>query len=347
MAKTSHKSYVLRLGDFSRRIELRSVWIIAILVVITLIHALVSLSLGKVTISFQHVLFELFHPIKTEYSFIVESLRLARVVLAFLVGAALGLSGLILQNIVRNPLASPDILGLTSGASVAVVVFMTFFSASLSVFWLPFFAIAGAWAAALIIYALAWKQGTTSTRLVLVGIALSTILTAITTLLLVMGPLNTMMSTYVWLTGSVYGALWQDIQNLSLWLLAILPFVILCSRYFNPHELNDSIIIGLGLNPERSRMILLFIAVALAAVAIAYAGAISFVGLIAPHIARQFVSRSFTALAWVSALIGANLVMLADLIGRTLFLPLDLPAGIFVAVFGAPFFVYLLLKQRS
>lgn len=347
MDKAKPNVYVLRIGHFSRQIELKSIAVVLILMMLTCAHALFSLSLGKVYVPFTQVMTELGSSIETQYTLIIESLRLPRIVLSFLVGAALGLSGLILQNIVRNPLASPDILGITSGASVAVVVFMVFFNASLSVFWLPLFAIVGAWSAALLIYFLAWRQGTTSTRLVLVGIAVSTILTAITTLLLVMGPLNTMMSTYVWLTGSVYGALWQDIRHLSLCLAIILSLLMFCARYFNPHEMDDSLLIGLGLRPERSRLILLSIAVALAAVAIAYAGAISFVGLIAPHLARRCVSRSFTGLAWVSMLIGANLVMLADLIGRTLFLPLDLPAGIFVAVFGAPFFVYLLFKNRS
>ncbi|MDM1249187.1 iron ABC transporter permease [Acinetobacter sp. R933-2] len=342
MAKTLN----LRFGKFSRLIHIKTFWVICCLFILTIIHSLISLSLGKVFIPFDQILKELFTTTQSEYTFIIESLRLPRIVLAFLVGMALGLSGLILQNIVRNPLASPDILGVTSGASVSVVIFMTFLSAQLSLHWLPLFAILGAWCAALLIYLLSWKSGTTSIRLVLMGIGISTILGAITTLTLVLGPLNTTLSTFVWLTGSVYGALWQDIAHLSIWLILIIPLLIFFSRHLNPHELEDSILVGLGLNPEPNRMCLLFIAVALAAVAIAYAGAIAFVGLIAPHIARMFVPRSFGGLAWVSGLVGANLVMLADLIGRTVFLPLDLPAGIFIAVFGTPFFIYLLLKQR-
>lgn len=272
--------------------------------------------------------------------------RLAVAALAALVGSALAVSGLLLQGQVRNPLASPDLLGITSGASAGAVFYLAVLAGSLGPHGLPLAAMLGAGLAALLVYGLAWNHGTSPLRLVLVGVGVSAMLAAATTFLLVFSPLTTTLSAYVWLTGSVYGASWPEVRALGLWWLVLLLPLAALARHAVLAQLDDDLARGLGVRLQRQRAALLALAVALAGVAIAWGGAIAFVGLIAPHIARRLLPAGFAAQALMAALVGALLVMLADLLGRTLFLPLDLPAGIFVAALGAPFFLYLLIRQR-
>ncbi len=335
------RQVTVRRGVFSRQLDLGSV--VARLVVallLTLLVMLGALALGKINLSPLTVLRVLAGAADPGLTFIVEQLRLPRLVLAALVGAALAVSGLILQSIIRNPLASPDLLGITSGASAAAVGYLSFFSLALGSQFLPLAAMAGAGLAALAIYLLAWKQGTSPLRLVLIGVGVSALLAAVTTFVLVFSPLTTTLSAYVWLTGSVYGASWPEPRALAGWLLAIMPLLAWLAR-----QVRD-LAQGIGARVQWLRAGLLLVSVALAGAAVAWGGAIAFVGLIAPHIAKRLVPPGFAGQALMSALVGANLVMLADLVGRTLFLPLDLPAGIFVAVLGTPFFLYLLINQR-
>nr|WP_253940653.1 iron ABC transporter permease [Dickeya dadantii] len=269
-----------------------------------------------------------------------------RVVLAALVGGALAVSGLILQAMIRNPLASPDILGITSGASAAAVFYLSFLSATLGAHYLPLAAMIGAATAALAVYWLAWQAGVSPQRLVLTGVGVSALLMAATTFMLVFSPLTTTLSAYVWLTGSVYGANWRETRELGGWLLLIAPWLVLLARQVRVQQLDDGLAQGIGVRVQWLRVALLLLSVALAGAAIAWGGAMAFVGLIAPHIAKRLVAPGFAGQAAMAFLSGAGLVMVADLCGRTLFLPLDLPAGIFVSALGAPFFLYLLIKQR-
>ncbi|AMB84643.1 iron ABC transporter permease [Pseudomonas agarici] len=340
------KYLTLRRGGFSRQFNLSTLARLALALLLTLLVMLMALAVGKINLSPQTVLRVLAGSEEAGLTFIVEQLRMPRLVLAALVGAALAVSGLILQSIIRNPLASPDLLGITSGASAAAVLYLSFFSMALGSRFLPLAAMAGAGLAALAIYLLAWKQGTSPLRLVLIGVGISALLAAVTTFLLVFSPLTTTLSAYVWLTGSVYGASWPEPRALALWLLAILPLLVWLARQVRVQQLDDDLALGIGVQVQWLRAGLLLVSVALAGAAVAWGGAIAFVGLIAPHIAKRLVAPGFAGQALMAALIGANLVMLADLVGRTLFLPLDLPAGIFVAVLGTPFFLYLLINQR-
>jgi iron complex transport system permease protein len=340
------KLLTLRTLGFSRQINPSTVLRLLLAVLISLLLMLCSLSLGKVLLSPLEVLRILFSSEDSSLVFIVEQLRLPRMLLAALVGGALAVSGVILQSIIRNPLASPDLLGITSGASAAAVFYLSFYASTLGQHWLPMAAMLGAGLAVLAIYLLAWKQGASPLRLVLIGVGVSALLSAVTTFILVFSPLTTTLSAYVWLTGSVYGASWAQPRALAGWLLVILPGLLLVARHVRVQQLDDSLAQGIGVRVQWLRVGLLLVSVALAGAAVAWGGAMAFVGLIAPHIAKRLVAPGFAGQAAMSALVGANLLMLADLAGRTLFLPLDLPAGIFVAVLGTPFFLYLLIKQR-
>ncbi|AKT30521.1 iron ABC transporter permease [Pseudomonas syringae pv. actinidiae] len=340
------KHLTLRYRGFSRQFSLAVLMRLSVAVALTVLVALGSLAVGKVNLSPATLMSVLTGHADASLVFIVEQLRMPRLALAALVGAALAVSGLILQSIIRNPLASPDLLGITSGASAAAVLYLSFFSAALGAQFLPLAAITGAGLAALVIYLLAWNQGASPLRMVLIGVGVSALLAAVTTFILVFSPLTTTLSAYVWLTGSVYGASWPEPRAPAGWLLLTLPLLVLLARQVRMQQLDDDLAQGIGVRVQWLRAGLLLVSVALAGLAVAWGGAIAFVGLIAPHIAKRLMPPGFTGQALMAALIGADLVMLADLAGRTLFLPLDLPAGIFVAVLGTPFFLYLLINQR-
>lgn len=335
------------LGKISLLIEKRFLKVFGILIGIALGFLLVSIGLGSTTVLPQEVIKALLGYGLTEDNVIINTLRLPRILAAFLVGVALAVSGSILQGLIRNPLASPDVVGITGGASLGAISFMFFLGGTISIKWLPVAAIAGAWIIALLIYLLAWNKGVTPVRLVLVGIGISSLMSAATSFMIVLNPGYTKTDAYIWLTGSLYAASWENVQVLALWLAVLLPLAWFLTRILNIHELGDHIATGLGASVERERFLLLFVSVALAGVAVSVAGAVSFVGLIAPHIARKLVGRSFGAIIPTSAVVGGLIVLLADLIARTVFLPYDVPCGVFTAGIGAPFFIYLLYRNRN
>lgn len=332
---------------FSFQVEKKSVLIISLLIFLTISACMIGLSVGNTMIHPLEVIYTLFGQGSGEYDFIIMALRFPRVMVGLLVGAALGVSGAILQGIIRNPLASPDIIGITNGGAVAAVAFITFLAGTVSIKWLPLASIIGAGIAALLIYFLSWKKGVSPLRLVLVGIGLHAALGAATKLMLVLSPIYTAGQAYIWLTGSIYGSSWQSVYILLPWVLVFLALALYLARTINLQELGDDIAQGLGASVQRQRFALLFISVGLAGAAVSIGGAISFVALIAPHIARKLVGRSMGILIPVAALTGGLIVFIADFIARTAFYPLDIPAGVFTAGVGAPFFIYLLFKNRN
>lgn len=341
-----YSSFRNRSGTISFTVEKKAVKVTLLLVSLLLLLFIVGLSVGSTIINPFVTLQHLLGVGNGEHTFIIDTLRLPRMLLSLLVGIALGVSGLILQGIIRNPLASPDIIGITGGAAVAAVTFITYFS-QFSIKWLPFVAIIGAGIVSLIIYLLAWKNGVTPIRIVLIGIGIEAGMGALVTMMIVLSPTYSTSKAYIWLTGSVYGANWENVYSMLPWVLIFVPLSLFFARSVNVQELGDQVALGLGSRVQLHRFALLFVSVALAGSAVAFAGGIGFVGLLAPHIAKKIVGRSFGSLVAVSALIGGIIVMLADVVARTAFLPLDLPAGVFVSGIGAPFFIYLLYRNRN
>lgn len=282
-----------------------------------------------------------------DHAMVIQKLRLPRIVLALLVGASLAASGAILQGMIRNPMASPDIVGVTGGASVAAVAFLTYMAGTVSIRLLPIAAMIGAAVVSITLYLLAWKKGVTPIRLILVGIGMSSLMSAATTMMIVFSPKNDANQAYLWLTGSVYAANWENVMTVLPWTVVLLPMAFLMSRHVNIGQLGDDVAASSGSRVELNRLLLLLLSVALAGAAVSVAGGIGFVGLIAPHMARKLVGSSFDSVLPVSAILGGLIVMLADLVGRTFFLPLDVPVGVFTAGVGAPFFIYLLYTRRN
>jgi iron complex transport system permease protein len=340
-------SQLLRVGPLSRQYSRRLLPVLLFCLIITVLVALVALSIGDVALSLPQTLRLLLLPDDSPQSFILHELRLPRVALALLAGSGLGMAGLIMQTLVRNPLASPDTLGVTTGASAGALTWLSFFSMQYGSTLMPFAAMAGAGCAVGLIFLLSWRKGLTPLRLILTGVGVSALAGAVVTLVLVFSPLTTTFSAWVWLSGSIYAATWDKVLRLLGIYLWALPLVIFLLRYLKTLQLNDELATGLGVRVHPLRLWLLLGCVVLSGGAIAFVGAMAFVGLIAPHIARLVVRNGFFSQAFVTLCCGGGMVVLADLFARTLFRPADLPAGIFVALAGAPFFLWLLIRQRT
>ena len=343
----------IRTPFFSYKLDRRTPLVALLLLIFTVTVLVMSISYGEYDISPLDVVRTLFgqinpdHPEYRQFNFVVFTARLPRIWVAFLVGMALATSGAIMQGITRNPLADPFLLGVSGGAglvAVAVIVWLQDVPSSV----LPVATFIGAMLTAFLIYILAWKNGgSTPLRLILIGVAIASVVGALTNILLVFGNINQVQQAYVWLTGSVYGRNWGHVHTLVGWLVVLLPIAFLCANWLNTLNLGDDTAKGLGMRVERQRVILLIISVALAGVAVAVSGTIGFVGLVAPHVTRRLVGASHQALLPISALFGGALMVVSDLIGRWVISPSELPIGIITAMIGAPYFLYLLYRGRN
>ncbi|MBB6446168.1 FecCD family ABC transporter permease [Bacillus benzoevorans] len=339
-------------GKVSFLIDTRAAKVLLMMTLAAAVVFILSTGMGDMKISPLSVLQVFFGGGTEMEQLVVTSFRLPRIITALMTGISLAVAGGILQGMIRNPLASPDILGITGGAAVAVVGFLAFFSdennaLTVSIEWMPLAAFAGAGVIAMLVYFLAWKNGVSPIRLVLIGIGISALMQALTTLMMILGPIYRASQANIWITGTVHGSTWANVSILLPWTAILVAASFVMARKMNAQELGDEIATGVGGQVQRQRFTLLMISTALIGSATAFAGGIGFVGLMAPHMARRLVGSSFGALLPVSALIGGILVMIADLIGRTLFSPLEIPAGVFTAGIGAPYFIYLLFKTRN
>ncbi|KAM3096892.1 FecCD family ABC transporter permease [Phormidesmis sp. 146-35] len=280
-----------------------------------------------------------------DHAFVIQTLRLPRTLVAFMVGVALSISGTIFQGLTRNALADPSIIGINTGASLAAVSVIVLFPEA-PVYALPFSAFGGAAVMAALIYGLAWNGGSSPILLILMGIGLSAIASAFTSLLITFGSIYDVSQALVWLAGSVYGRTWEQVVSFLPWLIVLVPAAFGLARHLNVLNLGEDMAKGLGSRVEWQRGLLVMVAVGLAGASVATAGTIGFVGLIAPHVGRQIVGNRHEGLLPISALIGGVLVVLADFVGRTVFAPIELPCGVITAAIGAPFFLYLLIRNR-
>ena len=260
----------------------------------------------------------------------------------------MAIAGSILQSVSRNALADPGIIGINAGAGFAVILYIFFFQGSFgtaSVFIMPFSALLGALLAAGLIYMIAWKDGVSPVRLVLVGIGINSAFGALIIIFqLMMDPRDFTQAT-IWITGSIWSASWDYVFAVLPWICLFVPLALYKSHKLNLLQLGENTAAGLGVAIERERGILLFISVALAGACVSVGGGISFLGLIAPHLARRIIGPRHQTLLPVAALIGALLLLTADTIGKNLMAPTEIPVGLVVSCLGAPYFIYLLIKD--
>ena len=308
----------------------------------------VSIGVGDFPIGLPQVLATLFGRGEQVDEFVIMDLRMPRALAGVVVGVALGVSGAITQSIARNPLASPDVLGITSGAS-AVAVFLVTVSggtaaAIVDSVGLSAAALAGGLGTGLLVYFLAWRRGVDGFRLILIGISVSAVMEAVTTWLLVTADIRDVARAQAWLVGSLEDRGWSEVWT-ALWCgLALLAVVSCVAFQFRPMHFGDDVAAGLGVRYTRVRAVLLLCAVLLAGVAVSAAGPVPFVALVAPQVAMR-LARCPTPPLVASGLTGALLLTGSDLVARTA-LPVSVPVGVVTAAIGGPFLVYLLVRAN-
>ena len=323
----------------------RFFWII--LFILLLFMAFI-LSILNGTLSFSpHEVLDVFRGRSQEQliQHIVWNVRLPRTLVAMMVGFNMAIAGALLQGILRNPLASPNIIGANSGAGLAAVIVMSLMPRNMKV--LPSAAFLGALLAGLIIYALARREGRSSgITIILAGVALGALLSAFTSALMILHS-DDLGITYTWLAGSLIGRGWPYFSLIWPYSLAGGLAAVFLSPRVNLFLLGEEVGKSLGLSVEISRLLIIINASILAGSAVSVAGTIGFIGIVAPHTARMMVGNDYRYLVILSGILGSLLLTISDTLARTLFQPLEIPVGIFTAVLGAPFFYFLLYKKRS
>ena len=300
-----------------------------------------SIRLGTYTLSFEEI-WAAFQPDDKNYFTLMEY-RLPRAVLAILLGGALAISGVLVQSVVRNPLASPDILGINNAAGlVAVSVLM--FLPNLAFYWMPIFAFLGGVLSFVILWVVCGFNFR-PIKMAIIGVALSALWAAISHYLMLTNPveINTAM---LWLTGSLWGRSWSYLNVVLPWLLVLLPLPFIFCRDLDTLGLGENKASTLGVTVNKVQISVLVLAVALSTTAVAICGPIAFLGLVAPHLARRLVGGRHRTLLPAALIIGALLLQLSDILARVIDPPTELPAGILTAIIGAPYFFYLLMRTK-
>ncbi|SNR64051.1 FecCD family ABC transporter permease [Actinomadura mexicana] len=281
-------------------------------------------------------------------TFVIMDLRLPRALTGLVVGVALGISGAITQSLARNPLASPDVLGITQGAGAVAVLLLTVSGGATAAvtgsIGVPAAALAGGLGTGLLVYLLAWRRGIDGFRLILIGVSVSAVMQAVTTWLLVTADITDVARAQVWLVGSLDGRSWNQAWAALGCALALLAVVAGAAFQFRPMHFGDEVAAGLGVRYSLVRAVMLLCAVLLAGVAVSAAGPVPFVALVAPQAAMRLARCPTPPLA-ASGLLGASLLTGADLVARTA-LPVALPVGVVTAAIGGPFLVYLLVRAN-
>jgi iron complex transport system permease protein len=334
---------VVRLpGSVSFRVNVRVLALILLAVLALMLLGAWAMTLGSFHVPVIEVVRSTLGVGSSQDEFIVRTLRLPRLLCAVMVGIALAMSGAIFQGLVRNPLVSPDIIGIDAGATVVAV---TWIVTRQDVRLLPLAAFAGAVASAALIYVLTWRGGISGNRLVLVGIGVNAALDAVTTYMLVRFPIEQVSAAVIWSTGSIYASDWQDVRVLLFSLLILVPAGMVLMWPLRVLQFGDDSAAGLGMHVEPVRLGLVLVGCGLAAVAVAIAGPIGFVALMVPHIARMIAGPMTGSVLLLSGLLGALLLLGADMVAQHV-LPVALPVGVVTAAIGAPYFLFMLYRTN-
>jgi iron complex transport system permease protein len=332
------------------RFAVRNYWLIMLLSLIVLFLLLVlHVAAGSVSLSPGEVMAALFNaPVEPYQRIIVWDLRLPRALIAILAGAMFGLAGAILQTIMRNPLAEPEMTGATSGAVLFAVLWLTQGPGLLAQpgLVLPFVALLGGMAGGGLVYLLSWQGRNVPGRLVLTGVLISSMLRSGTAIILLLHQ-ESIGSILTWLIGSLNGLVWVHWNVIWPWALVAIPPGLACTGPANVLQLGEESAVGLGLGVRWARLSLFFIAVLLTASAVAVVGGLTFLGLIAPHIARRIVGADARRLFPFSMVLGAGILLAADAVTQIISEPVTIPVGAALALSGAPFFLYLIWRRTS
>lgn len=321
----------------------KKVMVIVLLLLVFIISFFLSVGNGSLNISNREIIKAIFIEKDTVNHQIIWNIRLPRTLVAGLVGICLSLSGSILQGVMRNPLAAPNIIGVSSGAGL--MAFMIYIVFPEYYYLVPLGAFVGALLSTLLIYVLAWRNGVQPMRLVLAGVAVSSLLGAGISTLMTFFP-DRVPGVIGFMVGGLSTRTWPHFN--MLWPYALLGMILtfIFPKRLNILMLGDEIATGLGLNVERTRLLFIVFASLLAASAVSVVGLLGFVGLIVPHTARLIIGSDYRYLFPATAILGASTVMACDTLARIIFDPVEIPVGIVMAMLGGPFFLYLLRERR-
>lgn len=323
----------------------RSLWRTGILIVflgLVLLGFFLSLTKGSSQITLQQIIDILVNPGDSPQSQIIWNIRMPRTIVGALVGVNLSLAGAILQAVMRNPLADPHIIGISSGAGLAGVAIMILFP-EMEMLLTPV-AFIGAMSAAVIIYILAWKNGIKPVRIILAGVAVSAFLGAGISGLMIFFS-DRVHGALMWMVGGLAARSWPHVHIILPYAIIGIVLALWASAYLNILQLGDEMARGLGVNVEVTRILCTALAALLAASSVSVVGLLGFVGLIVPHAARLLVGSDYRFLLPAAALLGAATVTLSDTFARVILAPVELPVGIIMAFLGAPFFLFLLRRE--
>lgn len=314
-----------------------------LMILILLGTIFLSIRVGSVSVSYSDI-FDAFTSDAGGTAGIIRDIRIPRVLMAVIVGANLAISGVLLQGVMRNPMADPGITGISSGASVVVMIVMLYFpGATASV---PVFGFIGGILACVLIYSLAWKQGLSAVRIVLAGVAVNSILGGVSSLISILNS-ESLSSVLTWLNGELGKKGWDKVSTIAIYSAVGLVLALLSYRCCDLLALGDKNTKSLGYNPNLLRIIISAIAVFLAGISTAYVGVIGFIGLVVPHMSRMLMGSEHKYLIPFSGLLGSIVLLLADTVGRIVIAPYEIPVGVIMTVCGGPFFLYLLRKDSK
>ncbi|HIY58900.1 MAG TPA: iron ABC transporter permease [Candidatus Tetragenococcus pullicola] len=307
---------------------------------------LASLAIGRNNLTIKELIAALLRQGTTAQQLIVYDFRMPRLFVSIFAGAGLAVSGYLFQTITHNDLADPGILGINSGAGLLVLLYLGFFSNQQTTGFLPIIACLGSFIAAILVYICGkQRQRFDSNRLLLAGVAVNAGISAITLLATVQISTDSYRFVTAWLSGTIWGTTWKHVGMLAPGIFVILPFILLQGKHLEVIELGDEEAIGLGVPLRKKQIFFLCCAIILAAISVSVAGSISFIGLIAPHIAKGILQRKNNQAILMTAMIGTLILLYSDVLGRILLPNGEMAAGIIVSIIGAPYFIFQLLKK--
>ena len=319
----------------------KTLYIIASIIFLFFI-ALTSMKMGSLDISYGEIIKGIFTNSTTGNFAIIKDLRFPRVIIAILVGGNLAICGVLLQVVVKNPLADPGITGISAGASLVAILIMVLFPQFNSM--KSLLAFGGGLISACLVFSIAYDKGFSPLRIILAGVAINAMLSAMSSILTTINS-NGVSSVTNWLNGSLATVTWSDAKMLFIYSLIGVLISLTLRQTCNLMSLGDKTAKSLGIDIHKQRIIISAVAVFLASISTGVAGIISFVGLIVPHIGRFIIGSDHKYLIPCSGLVGAILVLFSDTIGRVIMAPYEMPVGVVTAIIGAPFFLYLLKRS--
>ncbi|GGE70098.1 FecCD family ABC transporter permease [Priestia taiwanensis] len=311
---------------------------ISILLIVSCIYGLL---VGSVSFTLQDIYQGIMSEEDTMARRIIWDLRIPRVIVGLLVGMCLAVAGALMQGVMQNPLADPGIIGVSSGAGLMATIIMILFPAYM--IFVPLAAFLGAFVTAMVVYGLAWKNGASPARIILVGISINALIGATMSTIMLLHS-DKVQSVLPWLAGGVAGVSWAHVEMISYYAIGALVLSLFGIKHVRLLSLGDEVATLLGHNVERSRFFLIVLSTLLAGIAVSVAGLVGFVGLVIPHMVRLLIGNDYRYLLPISALGGGFLVVLTDTIARSAFDPIELPVGLLLSFIGGPFFLFLIQR---